>query len=260
MNVYVTTSDWYNSLIPAFAHLFNKFWSPDQPVTILGYTDPGFEMPANFSFESLGAASEFGNEIGEWSEGRRGRHFSELYPTPRWSDSLKRWLTRTSDSYFALLQIDYFLYRPVNRQQIRVLEQQIHADNVMKVDLTLDRAYFAHSPYAECDQLNIIVSAQDTLYRSSLQAAIWRREYLDTMLKPGRSPWDFERLGMYEHMNDGKLILGSAPQDQAPVPYLNVYGQGKVNWRELNRLDPESMREITERGWIGPHWNGWTAA
>jgi hypothetical protein len=128
----------------------------------------------------------------------------------------------------------------------------------MKVDLTLDRAYFAHSPYAECDQLNIIVSAQDTLYRSSLQAAIWRREYLDTMLKPGRSPWDFERLGMYEHMNDGKLILGSAPQDQAPVPYLNVYGQGKVNWRELNRLDPESMREITERGWIGPHWNGWT--
>ncbi|HTD22068.1 MAG TPA: hypothetical protein VK738_05410 [Terriglobales bacterium] len=259
MNVYVTTSDWYNPLIPAFAHLFNRFWSPDQPVTILGYTAPGLEMPANFSFESLGAASEFGNEVAEWSEQRRGRHFGELYPTPRWSDSLKRWLARISDSYFALLQIDYFIYRPVNRQQVRVLEQQIHTDNVMKVDLTLDRAYFAHSPYAECDQFNIVVSAQDALYRSSLQAAIWRSEYLDTMLKPGRSPWDFERLGMHEHLNDGKLILGSAPQDQAPVPYLNVYGQGKVNWRELNRLDPESMREITERGWIGPHWNGWTA-
>jgi hypothetical protein len=259
MNVYVTTSDWYNPLIPAFAYLFNKFWSPDQTVTILGYTAPDLEMPANFHFESLGAADEFGNEVTEWSEGRRGWRFGEPYPTPRWSDSLKRWLGRIPDPYFALLQIDYFIYRPVSLRQVRVLEQHIHTDNVMKVDLTLDRAYFAHCPYAECEQLNIVVSAQDAPFRSSLQAAIWRREYLDSMLKPSRSPWDFEQLGMREHLNDGKLILGSAFQDQAPVPYLNVYGHGKVNWRELNRLDPESMREITEKGWIGPHWNGWIA-
>lgn len=259
MNVYVTTSDWYNPLIPAFAHLFNKFWSADQPVTILGYTAPGFEMPQNFRFESLGAAGEFGNEIVEWSEGRRGRHFGESYPTPRWSDSLKQWLSHIPDPYFALFQIDYFLHRPVNLQQVRVLEQQIHTDSVMKVDLTLDRAHFAHSPYAEYEQLKIVVSAQDAPFRSSLQAAIWRREYLDTMLKPGRSPWDFERLGKQEHLHDGKLILGAAVQEQAPVPYLNVYGHGRVNWHELNRLDPESMQEITERGWIGPHWNGWIA-
>lgn len=31
-------------------------------------------------------------------------------------------------------------------------------------------------------------------YRASLQASIWRREYLRSLLKPGESPWDFEVL------------------------------------------------------------------
>ena len=257
MNVYVTTSDWYNPILPAFAHLFNRYWSPVQPVTVLGYSDPACELPPNFSFRSLGSAREFGNDVPEWSEGRRGRDFREPFPTPRWSDSLKRWLHRTPDPCFILMQIDYFIHRPVQVRQIDALQKCLADENVMKIDLSSDRHYFPHSHYCRDGDIDIVVSDQDAPYRASLQTAIWRREYLDAMLHPGRSPWDFERRGSEEHRNDGKLILGVAQPDFGPVPYLNVYGRGQVNWSELAQLDPAVRAELRERGWMGPHWNGW---
>src|SRR5260370_792110 len=89
MKIYVTTSDWYNPLIPCFAYLFNRFWSPQQEVTILCYTVPDYEIPSNFLLESLGDPAAFGNDIGEWSPGRRGSDFGESFPTPKWSDGMK---------------------------------------------------------------------------------------------------------------------------------------------------------------------------
>lgn len=257
MRVFVTTSDWYNPIIPAFADLFNRFWSPRQEVTILGYTAPVFPIPSNFLFHSLGGPQEFGNDVPEWSPGRRGRHFDELYPTPKWSNSLKQWIDTLPDQHFILLQIDYFLYKPVNTELVKRLECYLGREHVAKIDLSTDRYHSPHTHYGLDGETEIIVSDQDARYRSSLQAAIWQRDYLAAMLKPNRSPWDFERYGMYEHMNDGKLILGVANANDGPVPYLNVYGGGRVNWHQLQKIDPIILAELRERGWLGPHWNGW---
>jgi hypothetical protein len=217
-------------------------------VTILGYSPPDFELPSNFGFQSLGRPEQFGNEITEWSEGRRGHSLGEPFPTPRWSDSLKGWLDRLLDPHFILLQIDYFIHRPVNILQIQALEKYLDVEGVVKIDLSCDRTYFAHSFYAYDDGMGIIVSDQADGYRSSLQAAIWKREYFGAMLQSGRSPWDFEIKGMEEHMNDGKLILGLKLADDPPVPYLNIYSKGKVNWRKLDRLVPGSAEPADRAG------------
>lgn len=258
VRVFVTTSDWYNPIIPAFAYLFNRHWSPWQEVTILGYTAPSAPLPSNFLFHSLGDPRQFGNEVPEWSPGRRGRHFGESYPTPKWSDSLKQWIDGLREQHFILLQIDYFVHKPVNIDLIERLESYLERDNVAKIDLSTDRYHSPHHPYDLNGETQIIVSRQDAAYRSSLQAAIWKRDYLAAMLKPNRSPWDFERYGMQEHMNDGKLILGVANANDGPVPYLNVYGGGHVNWQQLRRIDAGILAELQTRGWMGPHWNGWT--
>jgi hypothetical protein len=258
VSVFVTTSDWYNPIIPAFAYLFNRYWSPRQEVTILGYTPPAFPLPPNFLFQSLGKKEDFGNDVTEWSDGRRGRHFGELYPTPKWSDSLKKWIDVLQDEYFILLQIDYFIHKPVNIELIERLKPYLCRENVAKIDLSTDRFHSPHELYEMNGDTGIIVSNQDARYRSSLQAAIWRREYLASMLKPNRSPWDFERHGSCEHMNDGKLILGVADANDGPVPYLNVYGGGRVNWHQLQKIDPVILTELRENDWFGPHWNGWT--
>lgn len=258
MKVFVTTSDFYNPLIPAFCHLFQRYWSAGQELAVLGYTPPEAALPDNVSFVSLGRPEEFGNEMPEWSPGRRGSQVGEAYPTPRWTDSLRPFFERLPDERFVLLQIDYFLDRPVRLDLVAALERRMALDGAAKVDLYGERAYFPHEPYGEDHGIRLIASRQDAPYRSSLQAAIWRRDYFLELLVPGRSPWDFEKLGMIERLGDGRLILGVADPEDRPVSYLNLYANGRVNWGKVReRMCPELRDELLGQGLMGPWWNGW---
>jgi hypothetical protein len=96
------------------------------------------------------------------------------------------------DPYFILLQIDYFIHQPVHVRQIKVLEKYLGVDNVVKIDLSADRFHDLHRPYATEGDMKIIESDQQAQYRSSLQAAIWTRDYFASILTPNRSPWEFE--------------------------------------------------------------------
>jgi hypothetical protein len=258
MNVYVTTSDWYNPLIPAFCHLFRRHWSAEQEVVFLGYTPPAEALPDNASFVSLGPPEQFGNEKPEWSPGRRGWPMNEPFPTPLWTDSLRPFFETLPEDLFVLLQIDYFLHQPVRRGIVKELERRFERAGVAKIDLSRDRTHYPNDLYSDEDGLRLIVTRQDAPYRSSLQAAIWRREYFLEYLVPGRSPWDFEELGMLEHMNDGRLILGVADREDPPVKYLNVYAQGSVRWPVVRqRMPAELLSELLDHGLMGPWWNGW---
>ena len=54
INIYVSTCDLTIYAVDVFQHLFNKNWSANQKVTILGYSEPSFELPSNFDFISMG--------------------------------------------------------------------------------------------------------------------------------------------------------------------------------------------------------------
>ncbi|MEP6534498.1 MAG: hypothetical protein ABJF23_04220 [Bryobacteraceae bacterium] len=259
MKIFVTTSDYYNPLTRGFAHLFNRHWSDQQEVRLLCYTPPRDPLPSNFEVVSLGEAKDFGNDIPEWSPGRRGKHFKELYPTPKWTDSLTPFFDRVRDELFILLQIDYFIHRPVELEKIEMLRRYCEQEDIVKIDLSRDRAFFPHVHFATHEGTKIVLSNQDAPFRSSLLPAIWRTDYFRQLLKPGRSPWAFEMLGMQECMNDGKRILGVDQPLDGPVPYLNVYYSGKLNWQQLMRMDEDIRSEMIEQGMITPEWNGWEA-
>jgi hypothetical protein len=256
LKVYVTTSDYYNHLIPGFAYLFNKYWSPNQEVTFLCYTMPSYSLPDNFSMLSLGRPEHFGNDVPEWGEGRRGIH-GENYPTPKWTDSLRPTFERMRDEHFILLQIDYFLNRPVELEKIELLKSFLSRRDVAKIDLTLDLARYRHHTFAGHGNIRIIFSDQNADYRSSLQAAIWKKDYFLSLLKPNRSPWDFERQGMYELKNDGKLILGIKQPRFGPVSYANLYARGKLDQYEKGRIERNVIETMIELGLIRDDWNGW---
>jgi hypothetical protein len=253
LNVYVTTSDYYNHLIPGFAYLFNKYWSPDQGATFLCYTMPSYSLPDNFSMVSLGPPERFGNNVPEWTKGRRGVG-GEPYPTPRWTDSLTPIFESMADEHFILLQIDYFINQPVELDKIEFLRSFLSSREVAKIDLTQDLTRNSHKAYPFQRDFQIIISDQHAEYRSSLQAAIWRRDYFLHLLKPNRSPWDFERIGKEELKNDGKIILGLR---QPPVSYVNLYARGKVDRNEMNRIEESVQHEMFELGLIRHDWNGW---
>ena len=254
LKVYVTTSDYYNHLIPGFAYLFNGYWSPHQEVTILCYTKPNYSLPDNFSMFSLGPSESFGNRGPEWAD----REGIRSYPTPKWTESLRPIFEQMTDEHFILLQIDYFLNRFVQLDKIELLRGFLDRSAVVKIDLTLDRARQLHNLYATNGDIQIIVSDQNAAYRSSLQAAIWRKDYFLQLLKPNRDPWAFELIGAEELKNDGKLILGIKQPHAAPVSYANVYTKGKVNWNELHKIEKSVLRDMSELGLIKNDWNGWT--
>ena len=256
LRVYVTTSDYYNHLIPGFSYLFNKYWSPDQEVTILCYTKPSYSLSDNFSMLSLGRPESFGNEVLEWTQTRRGI-YGDPYPTPRWTDSITPIIEHMADEHFILLQIDYFINRPVELDKIELLRKYLRSRDVAKIDLTLDRTYFPHKVYAIDSGIQIIVSDQNADYRSSLQAAIWRKDYFLGLLKPNRSPWGFELIGMHELKNDGKRILGIKQPHFGPVSYANIYSKGKVNWEQMERIEKKVQQHMFELGLIRQDWNGW---
>lgn len=256
LKVYVTTSDYYNHLIPGFAYLFNKYWSANQDATFLCYTKPSYSLPDNFSMVSLGPPERFGNKVPEWTRGRRGIR-GEPYPTPKWTDSLTPIFERMTDEHFILLQVDYFINKPVELDKIEFLRCFLCSREVAKIDLTQDLTRYSHRLYATQAGIQVVVSDQNAEYRSSLQAAIWKRDYFLRLLKPNRSPWDFERIGKDELKNDGKIIIGIRQPNFGPVSYANLYARGKVDWDEMNRIEERVQHEMFELGLIRRDWNGW---
>lgn len=101
MRVIVLTSDKYLQAVRPFAHLFNKYWAPDQPVLVAGFSEPRFSLPPNFSFHSIGRFVD--------------------YPVHRWSDALLALMGQIDDEAFVLMLEDYWLIRPVDTRGVRIL-------------------------------------------------------------------------------------------------------------------------------------------
>ena len=65
MKIYITTSDENNHVLPIFSYFFNKYWSDKQEVVFLGFKDPQYDLPNNFSFVSMADKQEGG--ASEWT-------------------------------------------------------------------------------------------------------------------------------------------------------------------------------------------------
>ena len=97
--------------------------------------------------------------------------------------------------------------------------QKLMEDGADKVDLSGDRMNFKHYRHDN----DFVVSGQQEMYRSSLQAAYWRKDYFLSLCEPGWTAWDFEIKGGRKAMNDGRLIYGV---NRSCIQYINVMRKG----------------------------------
>lgn len=108
-----------------------------------------------------------------------------------WSTNLGRALVRLDAEFLLYLQEDYWLREPVDT--VRVLSyiglmERHHLDYVRLLSFPKpDRAW----PYDA--RLGLIDAGAS--YRTSLQVALWRKETLQRLLRPGESAWSFEMAG-----------------------------------------------------------------
>jgi hypothetical protein len=226
---YVLTSAQYHWALQPFAYLWNVFWSALQPVIVVTDVFPKeFVLPANFEVRSVS----------------RGR----ILPKERWSDGLIEALTHCPTERVVLMLDDYWLIRTVDDRAIPSLSEYMsfHPD-ILRCDLTDDRQFngeaFDLEPYGHFD---LVETPASSPYQMSLQAAIWNRDHLLSVLRPGLSPWEVELQISLADRPDLRVI-GTR---QCPVRYANVARGGKERLLNLERI-PEAHRTImAERGWL----------
>jgi len=227
MNIYVLTSNEYLKCLPGFAYLFNKFWSETQAVKVVRYEIRPQGLPRNFTNYAIGAQS---------------RH--------SWSSGVVKWLSDTPDDIILLVLEDYYLTKPVDGAAIGGLYQMMVDDkSIAKIDLSGDRMKFAHREYND-----YLVASQDNAgFQTSLQAALWRRDYLRLFLRPGETPWQFEKKGTSRVKRarkagtfDGKILGVKKPL----LNYVNaVGGEGsKPGVFDKRKFPPGIWAQLEGRG------------
>lgn len=233
MRVYVMTSDKYLPALRPYAWLFNKYWGADQPVTVVGFTPPDFELPSNFDFLSLGAFAD--------------------YPVSRWSDALLKLLSLIPDDPFVLMLEDYWITRPVYREAVRMLYDYCRQFGyVCRLDLTGDRMGAAGaSLYGHCGHLDLIWSDPDSQYHMSLMTALWVPHNLRRVLIPGETPWQVELDGTprLRAMRHEMIVLGTR---EWPVKHTLAFRGGESQKLLLDDLAPVDVAELTRLGYLKP--------
>lgn len=122
-----------------------------------------------------------------------------------WTDSVRQTVEKLDNDMITVLLDDYYLTASCLSQSYQFAVNCMGDPDVKKFDLSTDRTRFPHVDITE----TVIMSTQTARYRSSLQAAIWRKDYLMKLLVPGRTPWEFELEGEKECVEDGAVILGT---------------------------------------------------
>jgi len=137
----------------------------------------------------------------------------------KWAETLGQFVTALDEDYFMLILDDYWV-QEVDVELFCQLEATMQ-EGFAKIDVSGDRMQFPHKAW---DGDVFVVATSEAPYRTSLQAAIWRKDYLLNFCKEGWTPWDFEIDGSKQARNDGAWILGTR---KPAIRYINVLRRGE---------------------------------
>jgi len=218
LKIIVTTSNQYLHILPLFCHLFNKYWSSDQQVEIVGYDIPKYDLPSNFTFYSLGEQSgnkkDFSNDL---------RKYFEKQP-----------------SRFVWMMEDTFLKNKVNFESLEVLKRFTKNKNCGRINLSGETVKQKHSKVCEIGQYSIYENDQDAEYRLSTQPSVWNRDFLLKYLTKGLSPWDFET--QYSK-NDNYIVVGMNKYD-CPIKHNEGVRRFDIFNYDFSGIDGQTLSEL----------------
>lgn len=206
--VIVSTCDKYLWALKPFSYLFNTYWSAEQPVIVVGYNPPesqGIHLPGNFSFYSISRTN---------------------YPAKRWSTGMIKFFESSlAPDLFVWLLEDYWLCRTVDVSGVETLFDYLSdKPGVLRLDLTTDRLYNGDMFDVESwGHYDVIETPHKSPYQMSLQAGIWRKNHLRTLLVRNKTPWQVE---IHTQPPPNMRVLGTR---QYPVRYLNAFKENNPN-------------------------------
>lgn len=229
--VYVLTSEKYLWQIRPFAYLFNIYWSSLQSVTVVTDVKPTYPLPPNFSIRSVSGNSPL--------------------PKEKWSDGLAVMLNNIPHDHFVLLLEDYWLIRTVDHKGIETLADYMRQhDDILRLDLTDDRQYNGEAyDIGSYGHYDLVETPPKSAYQMSLQAGIWNKGLLMSVLRSGLTPWEVELyLSPALHDRPDLRVVGTR---QCPVRYANISKtkeDGQV--LDFSKLQTDHLDAMRRRGWL----------
>jgi hypothetical protein len=187
--IVVSSYDGFFDAWRPFAFFFRKFW-PDCP------------LPVYLITNTLEVRSQFIRAIRVGAD--RG-----------WASNMQVALQNIRTPYIFYLQEDYFLTAPVDEVQLAHhfdFAMQQNAACFHFVDLALLEPEFRPTdpPFA--------IVPEESQGRTRLQAALWKRDAFESLLRPGESAWDMEARGNSRARD--LLMYSYGPNEESPIRYL----------------------------------------
>ncbi len=136
-------------------------------------------------------------------------------PDRGWSSNLLRALEQIAHPHILYFQEDYFLTAPVDRAQLgRDFAEAMEGE----ADSLCFRARSAPDPGFEPlnDRFGVVPLSSDG--RTRCQVTLWKRDALQSILRPGETAWNFEARG--SGRTQAMRILSYRRRENTPIPYL----------------------------------------
>ncbi len=187
--VVVSSCDQFRDAWAPFFYFFAKHW-PDCPYPVYLVTNHGIYRDSQVTCIPVGRD--------------RG-----------WSDNLSLVLGRIGAQYIIYLQEDYFFLRAARTAQLQSDIELVQRNNIPYLGL-YPSAASDEQPFNPEPRFNVLPPSSPM--RASLQAAIWETKSLQTLLRPGETGWDMEKLGT--ERSRSMLFLRVRSCEASPIDYF----------------------------------------
>lgn len=141
-----------------------------------------------------------------------------------WSKAFRKALESISEDYVLIIMEDYILKAKVKNSDFETALEYIKKN---KIDYF--RTFPAPKPTIAngiCGEFKVGVIEPNASYRVSLQAAIWRREYVLSIIDDKDSAWQFEHMGSKRSSQDNSKFV--SVWDKKPRLMLDYYCTGVI--------------------------------
>ncbi len=221
--VFVNTCDGYKDCWAPFFQLFERYGGKLRGLPIYLNTER-----ETYAWPGLGLRS-----TAVWPAGCPER--------PSWGERAARGLEAVSEAYVLYLQEDYFLTCPVRDEVIeRALEHMRKNDDVGVVYLS------RHGPRSRASRPcgpGLIEIVPPAGYLVNTQAAIWRKSFLLSLLRPWENVWMFEKFASVRGRRAQSRYLSVAPEVLAESPVFDYGHTGIARGRWQAECVPLFERE-----------------
>jgi hypothetical protein len=173
-------------------------------------------------------------------------------PDQDWAANMDIALKRIPHPYILYFQEDYFLNGPVNREQLARDFAYAHENDVASLCFH-PRSQTEPAFVPLNDRFGVVPRESDG--RTRLQVTLWKKEVLQSTLRPGESAWNMEARA--SDRSRDLLVLSYFQRDKVPIPYL-MSAISRRLWtpeavalcrREGVRIQPHFRLEHSDVAW-----------